>query len=72
MQTKTQNSRAASSVAAKTIETPQPASAGDTTEIDYAPKKMTPRETLIVTLKLVVVAGLVFGLLWLAHVKLEN
>jgi|GEM_PF-2561953 len=41
-------------------------------ELDYTPKKMTPRETVMVSLKLFAITGAVFGLLWLAHVKLEK
>jgi hypothetical protein len=52
--------------------TPTSAPTHDTAELDYSPKKMTLRETLIVSLKLAVVAAALLGLLWLAHVKLEK
>ena len=72
MDTKTQRIPAASSGAAKTNQLPQTAFAGEPAEIDYAPRKMTPRETLIVSLKLAIATGVVFGLLWLAHVNFDK
>lgn len=72
METKTERSRAASPVAANTNQFSQPDPSGAPTEIDYSPKKMTPRETLILSLKLVGVTGIVLALLWLAHVKLDK
>ena len=72
MQTRAQDRRAASSGAAKTVNTRQPVPAGDAVELDYAPKRMTARETWIVSLKLALAAAAVFALLWLAHVKLER
>ena len=72
METKTQRIPAASSGAANTNQQPQTAFASEPVEIDYAPKKMTTRETLIVSLKLAIATGVVFGLLWLAHVKFDK
>ena len=72
METKTQRVPASSTGTAKPHNLSQPACAPDTPDIDYAPKKMTPRETLIVSFKLAVAAAVVLGLLWLAHVKLEK
>ncbi len=50
----------------------QPAPAGETEELDYTPKRMSARESLIVTLKLAVAAAAFLGLLWVAHVRLEK
>lgn len=52
--------------------TPVAPSTGDAEEFDYTPKKMTARQTLVVTLKLAVAAAAFMGLLWLAHVRLEK
>ena len=46
--------------------------AGEAEQFDYTPKKMTPRQTLVITLKLAVAAAAFMGLLWLAHVRLEK
>lgn len=46
--------------------------AGDAPEQDFTPKQLSPLQSLIFTAKLVAIAGVVFGLLWLAHVKLEK
>ncbi|MDR3718579.1 MAG: hypothetical protein P4K98_07235 [Bryobacteraceae bacterium] len=64
MEARSKGVRAA--LASPNIEPREPA------ELDYSPKKMTPRETLIVSLKLAAVAAAFLGLLWLAHVKLEK
>jgi hypothetical protein len=72
METKTRRVPASPAGAAKPHQQPQQALVSDTPEIDYAPRKMTPRETLVVSLKLALVTAVVFGLLWLAHVKLEK
>ena len=72
METKTTRPRAASSVAAKTTQVSQPVQSDAPAEIDYSPKKMTPRETLMLSLKLAGATAVVFALLWLAHVKLDK
>ncbi len=72
MAVNTKTTRPASTGAANTTQQPESASSEATAELDYTPKKMTARETLLVSLKLIAIAGVVFGLLWLAHVKLEK
>lgn len=72
MEAKTEQKRPSSSGAAKTIQQVQLAPGAEADELDYTPKKMTPRQTLIVSLKLAAVSAVVFALLWLAHVKLEK
>lgn len=72
MEARTQRARTTSSSAAPSVQQAQTAPAGDAAELDYTPKKMTPRESAVVTLKLLAAAAAFFGLLWLAHVKLEN
>jgi hypothetical protein len=72
METKSPRVPASSAGTAKPHYLYSPACAPDPPEIDYAPKKMTPRETLVVSLKLAAAAAIVLGLLWLAHLKLEK
>jgi hypothetical protein len=72
METKTKRAPASSPRASKVNQQPQTAQAAETAEVDYSPRKMSPRETMIVSLRLAAAAGVVFALLWLAHVKLER
>lgn len=72
METKTQRVPASSAGVSKPLQETPPELVADAPELDYAPRKMTPRETLVVSLKLALAAAVVFGLLWLAHVKLEK
>ncbi len=72
MEAKTERARASSSVAAKTNLANRSVPSEATSEIDYSPKKMTPRETLMLSLKLAGATAVVFALLWLAHVKLDR
>ncbi len=68
MEAKTEHARTAASAAAQTTQQGQPTPP----DIDYSPKKMTPRETLILSLKLAGATAIFLALLWLAHVKLDR
>jgi hypothetical protein len=72
MEARTQRARTASSSAAQSAQQTQTAPSGQAAELDYSPKKMTPRQSVAVTLKLLAAAAAFFGLLWLAHARLEN
>jgi hypothetical protein len=72
MEARTQRARTTSSSVSPSVQQAQTAPSGEAVEVDYSPKKMTPRESMVVTLKLLAGAAAFFGLLWLAHVKLEN
>ena len=72
MEAKTERIREASAVEAKATQPSLPVQSEAPAEIDYSPKKMTPRETLILSLKLLGATAVVFALLWLAHVKLDR
>ncbi len=72
METKAKSARPASSGAENFNQNSPADLVGSPAEINYLPKKMTPRETVIVSLKLALIAGLVLALLWLAHVMFDK
>jgi hypothetical protein len=62
--------RSSNQVAQRTVQEPEVARGTDLRE--YAPRKYSARETVVMTIKLFVVIGGVLGLLWAADLAFKN